>query len=118
MKEVITSAWLAEESLLSSDVRHDRDRLLELLGPDFYEIGQSGRRWNRDEIVADSASSGDSASTIDISQREATILGPHAVLLSYLLKFDRRTSRRTSVWLLNGKTLQCVFHQGTPVAAN
>ena len=50
--ELIASAWHAEEALLTTSARSDAERLAELLASDFYEIGQSGRRWSRDEIIA------------------------------------------------------------------
>lgn len=49
MENVIASAWQAEEALLTKSVRSDSARLSELLAPGFYEIGQSGRRWSREE---------------------------------------------------------------------
>jgi hypothetical protein len=118
MTDAITSAWLAEEELLGADARRDRARLLELLAPDFYEIGQSGRRWNREEIIAAMVSDVDSDSNIAINERETTTLDRNTVLLSYLLKFDSRISRRSSVWKWDGEIVYCVFHQGTRVTAN
>lgn len=41
----------AELSLLGPDVRGDGARLRSILHPDFVEIGRSGRRWTRDEII-------------------------------------------------------------------
>lgn len=41
----------AERELLISSTRRDGARIRELLHHDFVEIGRSGRRWNRVEIV-------------------------------------------------------------------
>ena len=43
----------AQMALLSPEVRTARDRLEVLLADDFVEVGASGRRWERDAIVAD-----------------------------------------------------------------
>jgi hypothetical protein len=42
----------AESELLTSTTRRDSARVRQLLHPDFVEIGRSGRRWTREEIVA------------------------------------------------------------------
>ncbi|MFC0196426.1 DUF4440 domain-containing protein [Microbacterium arthrosphaerae] len=57
------STRAAEESLLSSPVRRDPNRVRDLLRPDFVEIGRSGRRWSRDEIVATLSSESERAAT-------------------------------------------------------
>ncbi|KZE42926.1 nuclear transport factor 2 family protein [Microbacterium sp. T32] len=111
---VIERAWEAEERLLTPAVRGDAARLLELLAEGFVEIGQSGRRWTRDEIVAALASD-PGLGEIEISEREARLLAPGLVLLNYLLRFDGRSSRRTSIWRCDPEP-RCVFHQGTPVS--
>lgn len=111
---LVASVWAAEERLLTPAVRGDAARLRELLADDFVEIGQSGRRWTRDEIIAALASDrgrGD----VEISEREARQLAPALVLLSYLLRFDGRSSRRSSIWRCDPEP-RCVFHQGTPVS--
>jgi hypothetical protein len=100
---------------MAADVRSDPDSLWELLAPDFYEIGQSGRRWSRDEIVAALLSDSESVSNFAINEREATTVDQNTVLLSYLLTFGTRTSRRSSLWRWDGLAVQCMFHQGTPV---
>ncbi|MDZ5144711.1 DUF4440 domain-containing protein [Microbacterium testaceum] len=49
---LIATAWAAEETLLHPAVRSNPRELNRLLDPAFIEVGQSGRRWTRDEIVA------------------------------------------------------------------
>jgi len=113
--DLVASAWSAEEALLSADVRRDPGRLRELLAPDFVEIGQSGRRWDRDGIIA--ALTGDADPVIEpvITEREAVGIGPDAVLLSYRLETGGRSSRRSSLWRSDRGAVRCVFHQGTPL---
>ena len=110
---VIAAAWAAEEQLLTPDVRRDSSALRRLLAEDFVEIGQSGRRWTRDDILAAlvcDPGRGDG----EITEREARRLAPGLVLLHYLLRFDGRSSRRTSIWRCEPEP-RCVFHQGRSV---
>ena len=117
MDDLIASAWHAEETLLRSGVRHDADRLQELLAPDFVEIGQSGRRWSRDEIVASLLSDTEPVPDAELAEREATYIAPDTVLLSYRLTFGPRISRRSSLWRRQDGSVTCIFHQGTPIPA-
>lgn len=110
---LIAATWEAEKRLLTPAVRGDAARLGELLADDFVEIGQSGRRWARDEIIA-SLASDPGRGEIEIGEREARQLAPGLVLLNYVLRFDGRSSRRTSIWRCDPEP-RCVFHQGTSI---
>ncbi|MGN7969206.1 GNAT family N-acetyltransferase [Microbacterium sp. 22296] len=109
---LVADAWAAEERLLDPAVRGDADDLAGLLANDFTEIGQSGRRWTRadiiDALIAETPNSGPPV----IEEREGRPLGPDTVLLTYLLRIDDRRSRRSSVWRCDPRP-RCVFHQGT-----
>lgn len=112
--DVIARAWEAEDRLLQPDVRRDPAAVGALLTDDFVEIGQSGRRWTRDEIIASLAAEpgvGDAR----IDERDARVTGPDVVLLSYRLRVGGRTSRRTALWRCD-PVPRCVWHQGTPVS--
>lgn len=118
MESVIASAWQAEEALLTMSVRSDTARLTELLAPDFYEIGQSGRRWSRDEIITSLVADTEPERDAALSEREATLVDADTVLLSYRLQFGAQTSRRSALWRWDGDAIRCLFHQGTPSANN
>lgn len=91
-------------------------RLLEeLLAPDFTEIGQSGRRWARAEIISALADDTSPAPTATMSDREARTLSVDTVLLTYRLDFGGRESWRSSLWRQVGGTAQCFYHQGTTI---
>jgi RimJ/RimL family protein N-acetyltransferase len=111
---LITEAWAAEERLLDPAVRADADELRRLLADDFSEIGRSGRRWTRDDIIVALAAETTSARQPIIEERQSRLLGPATVLLTYLLRADDRTSRRSSIWQ-GAPRPRCVFHQGTAV---
>jgi ribonuclease HI len=98
-------------------VRSDPALLRELLAPDFYEIGQSGRRWSRDEIIAALVSEPRPDAVPTMSERQARLISPDTVLLSYRLQFGERASLRSSLWKQTEDSVQCFFHQGTSVSA-
>lgn len=111
---LVALAWRGEEELLSPRVRSDSVLLRELLAEDFYEIGQSGKRWGREEIIAALVTEENSFPDAVLSEREAQLIAQDIVLLSYRLQFGEKQSLRSSLWRGNGDWAQCVFHQGTP----
>lgn len=115
MDRLIAEAWHGEEELLLPHVRRNSALLLDLLAPDFYEIGQSGVRWGREDVVLALVNETATTSKATLSEREARVVGEHSVLLSYRLQFGVRQSLRSSLWQHHGDSIKCVFHQGTPV---
>ena len=113
MSGVIELAWEGELALLTPEVRCDPMRLDGWLADDFREIGQSGRLWERGEIIAALATSEEPLSAAVVSERDERLLGPDTVLLAYRLVFGDRSSRRSSLWRLERGTMRCFFHQGT-----
>jgi len=111
---LIATAWSAEKTLLHPAVRSNPRELNRLLDPAFIEVGQSGRRWTRDEIVAALREEPGTDRSPRIEERENRLVGPDTVLLTYLLRFEDRVSRRSSLWRCD-PTPRCLFHQGTPV---
>jgi uncharacterized protein YhfF/GNAT superfamily N-acetyltransferase len=90
-----------------------------VLAPDFAEIGASGRRWTRGEILETLHAEPPDAS-IAIEAFEVAFLGPDLVLATYDAVgttpdgADRR-SRRSSIWLRTDDRWQLRFNQGTPI---
>ncbi|TFB83648.1 DUF4440 domain-containing protein [Cryobacterium algoricola] len=115
MERMITAAWQSEEALLSPDVRGDADRVGALLASDFYEIGQSGRRFNRVEILRSLRNNSDQDGDVRVSEREARLIADSVVLLSYRVDFFGRSSRRSALWSITGGEARCLFHQGTVI---
>ena len=114
--DAIRRAWEAEEQLLTPGVRSDPARVGALLAEGFVEIGQSGRRWTRDEIVAALVHEPGVGDAV-VSDREARMIGPDLVLLEYRVRFDGRDSRRAALWRCDPHP-RCVFHQGTAVGGD
>ncbi len=108
-----------ERELFEPSVRNNRQRLTELLDPDFLELGRSGATYTRAEILAHLASDAEPAS-IHAQDFKVLELAPTVVLLTYKSAHVspsgalERASNRSSIWRLGGGNWQMVFHQGTP----
>ncbi len=100
-----------ERELLDPAVRADPLRAGELLHPDFEEIGASGRRWSRQEVLAMSGE-GDAA---DVSLEVLTLkrLDAGTALLTYRSVAPRGSALRSSIWQRENGRWQVRFHQGT-----
>jgi hypothetical protein len=94
--------------------RADRERMT---ADDFWEIGASGQRYSRanvlDRRTPDPAEG--SWITRDFHCRD---LGPDIYLLTYTLEQGQRVSRRSTIWRRHRGEWQVVFHQGTLVSGD
>lgn len=111
-----------ELELHNPAVRADRRRLEALLHRDFVEIGRSGTRYSRSQLLEALLSSTESAA-IHAQGFAARPLAAGAVLLTYQsaqLCPDgtiQQHALRSSVWSREAAGWQILFHQGTPTAA-
>jgi len=110
----VAAATAGERALLDPAVRvAGADRLLH---PGFVEVGASGRRWSRAEILeamaGDLSLTGEHVTTADWRGER---LGPDVVHLTYRTRVGERSARRSSVWRRTPAGWQLWFHQGTPV---
>ncbi|WP_141897632.1 DUF4440 domain-containing protein [Paramicrobacterium agarici] len=105
----------AEIGLLSPETRSDSIRVDQLLHGDFIEIGRSGRRWTRDEIVAmlGSEERGEVPQTDEWHFAE---LSAGIVLVTYRITGTAVESRHSSVWDITSGQPRVRFHQGTRCA--
>jgi ribonuclease HI len=103
----------AELTLLDPTTRCDRSALEALLHPDFVEIGASGRRWTKNEIIDELVASPDPGK-VDVEEMEARWVSGDAVVVTFRTVSPRRTVLRSSWWVEAGSQWQIVFHQGTP----
>ncbi|THJ65474.1 nuclear transport factor 2 family protein [Arthrobacter echini] len=107
----------AEEELLTSAVRHDPTRVEELLHPDFVEIGRSGNRWTRSEIVA--ALADEAEHDVPVADEWTFYpLGQDLALVTYLIREAGRESRHSSIWAEGERGPVMRFHQGTTIATS
>lgn len=107
-----------EVELHHPGIRSNRERVEQLLHPEFHEVGRSGRTYDRQQIVL-YLSSQQSFAVVESNCFSASELSPGVVLLTYRSahvgadgKRERHTLR-SSLWLKSGATWQLRFHQGT-----
>jgi len=89
-----------------------------MMADGFFEIGASGRRYGREDVLdalekRHAQAHEDVWEATDFSCRE---LAPGLYLLTYrLLQDGVRKTRRTTIWRRDGSAWRIVFHQGTLV---
>lgn len=104
-------------------VRHDPHRLNELLHPEFWEIGRSGRSYTRAEILEHLLKEKQPAK-IQSQDFLIRLLAPDVLLLTYKSAHVgadgilERYTLRASVWKFGPSGWQLLFHQGTPTDGN
>lgn len=104
-----------ERALLTPQVRRSAAWLDTLLDSEFGEIGASGRRWTRSQIIAElvAATPGEPDQPIVMAEVAGVRVAPDVVLLTYLSDPGGRPARRSSLWRRDRGTWRMLFHQGT-----
>jgi ribonuclease HI len=98
-----------ERSLLSDDVRSDPASVAALLHPEWEEIGASGRRWSRDELLAEIAPL---PSPVELELLATHEVAPDAQLIVWR-SVGEASALRSSLWVRSGGRWRQRFHQGT-----
>ncbi|WP_427164072.1 DUF4440 domain-containing protein [Streptomyces sp. C1-1] len=113
-ERAVRAAIEGEWRLLDPEVRASPERVLELLDPDFTEIGASGRRWDVESILT--VTSGGSISPdspVEVSEMSGAVVAPGVVHLTYFADNRGRRVWRSSLWRLTQAGWRMYFHQGT-----
>lgn len=103
-----------ERELLDPAVRADTIRTGELLHANFEEIGASGRRWTRPEILAKLSEEEPRETSLELLSLNR--LDTATALLMYRSMAAGVSGLRSSIWLQENGRWQLRFHQGTPEA--
>ena len=103
-----------ELRLLDPVVRGDRGLLEALLHPDFAEVGASGRRWTRSQII-DALVEAPSVDDLQVSDLQSQALSTDVVLVTYSARRAGTTARRSSIWVRSELGWVVRYHQGTRV---
>ncbi|WP_104128345.1 DUF4440 domain-containing protein [Cryobacterium sp. Y57] len=114
---VVAAVLGAERRLLDPAVRTNNISVENLLDPAFVEIGQSGRLWSREAMICalrePRMSSGLGHAKLAAVHVEG--VGPDLYLLTYVLELQAGSTRRSSIWRLDGQGPRIVFHRGTRI---
>lgn len=113
--EDVVAVLALERELQSPSTRADGARLRELLAPTFVEIGASGRRWDRESILALLAEESADHEPIRVTDLSARVLAPGVVQVFWDSDRGGRRARRTSLWQRTDAGWQQTYHQGTPL---
>jgi len=106
-----------ETELLRPEVRSNAARVAELLADDYFEIGESGKRYTKRDVLETLTNEAETEFTID--NFAVVPFGPDTVLATYhVRKFIRESSsetrsRRSSLWHRSDGRWKMAFHQGT-----
>lgn len=113
-----------EQRLHRFEVRHQKAELEKLLHRDFFEIGRSGKRYDRRQVI-DALTDETGELHIQSTQFALTQLDMQTLLLTYTTFVLNASGEKThhtlraSVWVMadvEGNDWQMRFHQGTPAA--
>jgi hypothetical protein len=121
MTTLLSKLQALEVELHHPDVRRSRERLEQLLHPDFYEVGRSGRTYTRDTVI-DQLTAEQSQPIMESGAFTLLELAPGVALLTYRSAFadpERGLSYhalRSSLWLKTSNSWQMRYHQGTAAA--
>ena len=87
-----------------------------MMAPDFWEVGASGRRYSREEVldVLETRHAKPCPDVWETSEFRCQRLAEDLYLLTYtLLQDGSRLTRRATLWRRTAAGWQIVFHQGT-----
>ncbi len=103
-----------ERALLTDEVRGDPAAVAALLDPAWEEIGRSGRRWSREDVLA---TIGPLPERVQLEVLSTERIGPDALLLVWrALTASGDATLRSSLWVRSGERWLQRFHQATPEA--
>ncbi|WKV71213.1 DUF4440 domain-containing protein [Streptomyces sp. PCS3-D2] len=116
----VAMAIAGEILLMSPGVRTSRTLTDPLLDPEFVEVGASGRRWDREAMLAalpDLEGGCAGGPRYEPAGLAGVELAPGLVHLTYETVIDGRRARRSSLWRLSedGTGWRMYYHQATPV---
>jgi hypothetical protein len=121
MNSLLPELQALEVELHHPGTRMSRERLEQLLHPEFHEVGRSGRTYSRKTIVNHLSAQRTQPVVVSDSFSVAE-LGSGIVLLTYRSAHVESSNRlanhtlRSSLWLKTAQGWQLRYHQGTAAA--
>lgn len=112
--EDLAEVMALERELQTAAVRADKERLVELLAPEFEEIGASGRVWDLPSILGMLLAENDETPDIEVHELTGRAIAEDVVILRWQsVRGDRRV-HRASLWQRRREGWRLLHHQGTP----
>jgi hypothetical protein len=106
----------SELRLLRPEVRRSAELVGRMLHPDFFEFGASGRRWDREAMLAAIGGELTDDTTPDVSEMTGVRLTETVIHVTYQTDRFGRRALRSSIWRQIQDGSWCLyFHQGTPL---
>ncbi|WP_100642626.1 DUF4440 domain-containing protein [Alteromonas facilis] len=94
-------------------IRKDKQRLAALISEDFEEIGKSGRKFTKSDIINELVNEEPVAfSTHDFN---FIVLAEDCILVKYQTTIDQQSAYRCSIWKRVNNNWQIKYHQGTSI---
>jgi hypothetical protein len=93
----------------------------QLMSPDYWEVGASGRIYTRAFILqhlADNPPVDAATAGWQTSGHALRAIAPDIYLLTYTLRQPNRITRRATLWQRTSAGWQILYHQGTIIAAD
>lgn len=112
----IETLRLLEHSLWRAETRFDRGYMDEVMAPESFEFGRSGRTYDRQAILDGTPG----PIRVELPLREFTVrsVAPGVALVTYVSVVEYESvevSNRSTLWVHDGSRWLMLFHQGTPV---
>ena len=93
--------------------RKNKQRLEVLIADEFEEVGKSGKRFSKSDIINELVNEESVAfSAHDFS---FVVLAKDCVLVKYLTTINQQSAYRCSIWKKSQNNWQIQYHQGTPI---
>ncbi len=105
-----------EQSLWISETRFDQEYMNNLLTPDFFEFGRSGKIYNREQILSPRPQPINAA--FPLKNFKVELITPEVAQVTYVseVMYDKlEIGNRSSIWLKTPTGWKLRFHQGTAV---
>lgn len=102
-----------ERSLLFPSVRQSTDQLNKLIADDFFEIGASGKIYDKKSILSRLPLEQNDAPLGKVINFETYQISENLIRANYTLEEKTRRTLRTSIWKRQHNNYQMIFHQGT-----
>jgi hypothetical protein len=102
-----------ERELQTRTCRNNRARVLELLAPDFIEVGASGHVWDLTSTLEMLASEPEDEEEIQVIELSGRTIADGFILARWDSLHGGRRARRTSLWRREEDGWRLVHHQGT-----